>query len=247
MEEFDRYYPLLFATARSLLGSCDEIEDIIQESYIRYATAAAQQIGSLRAYLLTIVTRLCLDRLKSARVQREQPLGLWPPVSVVDGPRTTPEPEALVVETLEQREALARALWLLQERLSPAERAVFLLHEAFACPYDEIARLLNRSASACRQLLHRARARLRAAQARARFRVKPEEHHALLSSFLAVAQGDPVQCLVETLLPPAEAPRPGASEENAKAVFAQEAVPAPVVGAKEPLALPALEECHAHA
>ena len=71
MEEFDRYYPLLFATARSLLGSSDEIEDILQESYIRYATAAAQQIGSLRAYLLTIVTRLCLDHLKSARAQRE--------------------------------------------------------------------------------------------------------------------------------------------------------------------------------
>ncbi|WP_069802301.1 sigma-70 family RNA polymerase sigma factor [Thermogemmatispora onikobensis] len=246
MEEFDRYYPLLFATARSLLGSCDEIEDIIQESYIRYATAAAQQIGSLRAYLQTIVTRLCLDRLKSARVQREQPLGLWLPVSE-EGPRTTPEPEALVVETLEQREALARALWLLQERLSPAERAVFLLHEAFACPYDEIARLLNRSASACRQLLHRARARLRAAQAQARFSVKPEEHHALLSSFLMVAQGSPLQCLVETLLPTAEVPGPGTSGTEAKAVFAQEAAPAPVVGQKEPLALPALEECHAHA
>ncbi|MBE3567806.1 MAG: sigma-70 family RNA polymerase sigma factor [Thermogemmatispora sp.] len=243
MEEFDRYYPLLFATARSLLGSCDEIEDVVQESYIRYATAAAQQIGSLRAYLLTIVTRLCLDRLKSARVQREQPLGLWPPAPG-GGPTVAPEPEPeeLVVESLEQREALAHALWLLQERLSPAERAVFLLHEAFACPYEEIARLLNRSASACRQLLHRARTRLRVAQARARFSVKPEEHRALLNSFLLAARGGPVQPLVETLLPAAEVPG-----TDVKAALIQEAAPVPAASEEEPLVLPALEECHVHA
>ncbi|RAQ97572.1 sigma-70 family RNA polymerase sigma factor [Thermogemmatispora tikiterensis] len=241
MEEFDRYYPLLFATARSLLGSCDEIEDVVQESYIRYATAAAQQIGSLRAYLLTIVTRLCLDRLKSARVQREQPLGLWPPAPG-GGPTVAPEPEELVVESLEQREALAHALWLLQERLSPAERAVFLLHEAFACPYEEIARLLNSSASACRQLLHRARTRLRLAQARARFSVKPEEHRALLNSFLLAARSGSVQPLLETLLPTAEVPG-----SDVKAALIQGVAPVPAASEEEPLALPALEECHAHA
>lgn len=233
MEEFDRYYPLLFATARSLLGSSDEIEDILQESYIRYATAAAQQIGSLRAYLLTIVTRLCLDHLKSARAQREQPLGLWPSAPA-EGPTT--EPEALVVETLEQREALAHALWLLQERLSPAERAVFLLHEAFACPYDEIASLLNKSASACRQLLHRAR--LRVAQARVRFSVKPEDHRALLNSFLLAAQGGQVQRLIETLLPAAARPATEAASLTMTAL-------APADEHEEPRALTALEECHA--
>ncbi|MBX5449825.1 sigma-70 family RNA polymerase sigma factor [Thermogemmatispora sp.] len=233
MEEFNRYYPLLLATARSLLGSSDEIEDILQESYIRYATAASQQIGSLRAYLLTIVTRLCLDRLKSARVQREQPLGLWP-AAPVEGPAA--EPEALVIETLEQREALAHALWLLQERLSPAERAVFLLHEAFACSYEEIASLLNRSASACRQLLHRAR--LRVAQARTRFSVKPEDHRALLNSFLLAAQGGQVQRLIETLLPASAPPETEAAGETVATLV-------PAAGDGEPLMLSALEECHA--
>jgi RNA polymerase sigma-70 factor (ECF subfamily) len=244
LEEFERYYPLLFATARSLLGSSDEIEDILQESYIRYTAAAAQQIGSLRAYLLTIVTRLCLDHLKSARVQREQPLGLWPAVPAAG---MAGELEARVIETLEQREALAQALWLLQERLSPAERAVFLLHEAFAYPYEEIACLLNRSTSACRQLLHRARLRL--AQARARFSVRPEEHRALLNSFLIAARGGQVQALVQMLLPGAEVSRVEVRTEigdggAGETTVVREAAPGSASGDQELLALAVREECH---
>jgi RNA polymerase sigma-70 factor (ECF subfamily) len=193
LEEFASYYPLLIAAARSLLGSCDEIEDIVQESYIRYATATVQQIGSLRAYLLTIVTRLCLDHLKSARRQREEPLGRQA-AEIITG--LEPEEEALAA--LERHEALARALLILEERLTPGERAVFLLHDVFACPYEEIAHLLNKSAVACRQLLHRARHRLMRPQGR--FAVSAEAHHRLLKSFLAAARSGQWQSLLEDLL-----------------------------------------------
>jgi RNA polymerase sigma-70 factor (ECF subfamily) len=199
LEEFYVYYPLLFATARSLLGSSAEIEDIVQESYIRYATAAAQQIGSLRAYLTTIVTRLCLDYLRSARARREQPCGLWATeVSARDAASAAETCEELVLSALEQEEALTRALYILQERLTPRECAVFLLHEAFACPYEEIARLLNRSTATCRQILHRARLHLTAVEGR--FAVSPQMHSRLVRSFRAAAQHGQLQTLLELLL-----------------------------------------------
>ena len=116
MENFESYYLLLSAIAHRMLGSRSDVEDIVQEAYLRYAKAAVPEIGSLKAYLMTIVTRLCLDQRKSARLQREQPLGLrWPLVAE--------DIEEIALQALDQREAISRAFLLLLECLTPDERA----------------------------------------------------------------------------------------------------------------------------
>ena len=112
-----------------MLGSASDAEDMVQETYLRYRTAQQAEIRSLKSFLMTVVTRLCLDELKSAHVQREQYLGYWLPEPVL-----TEDAETLV----EQRESLSLAFLTLLEELTPAERAVFVLHTAFDYPYDEI-------------------------------------------------------------------------------------------------------------
>src|SRR5215472_5210155 len=129
MDEFETYRPLLFSIAYRMLGSASEAEDMVQETYLRSRLTQDDQIRSLRSYLTTIITRLCLDELKSARVQREQYIGPW-------------LPEPLLLDdagvTLEEREAVSMAFLVLLETLTPPERAVFLLHEVFEYPYEEI-------------------------------------------------------------------------------------------------------------
>ena len=143
MEVFETYRPLLFSIAYRMLGSASDAEDMVQETYLRYRTAQKAEIRSLKSFLMTVVTRLCLDELKSAHVQREQYLGSWLPEPVL-----TEDAETLV----EQRESLSLALLTLLEELTPAERAVFVLHTAFDYPYDEIGNMLEKNAAACRQL-----------------------------------------------------------------------------------------------
>jgi len=174
-----------------MLGSRSDVEDIVQEAYLRYATAAAPEIGSLKAYLMTIVTRLCLDQRKSARFQREQPLGLrW---SLV------PEDiEETALRGLDQHEAISQALLLLLECLTPDERAVFLLHDVFAYPYEEIARIVGKQPATCRQLAHRAQARL--IERRPRFVPAQQAHHRLLDRFLAASQQGELQALLDALV-----------------------------------------------
>jgi RNA polymerase sigma-70 factor (ECF subfamily) len=155
MEDFESYALLLSTIAQRMLGSRGDVEDLVQEAYLRYATAAVPEIGSLKAYLMTIVTHLCLDQRKSARLQRERPLGLrWSP------PETPADIEEAVLQGLEQREAFSQALLRLLECLTPDERAVFLLHDVFAYPCEEIARILGKRPATCRQLAHRAKTRL---------------------------------------------------------------------------------------
>lgn len=147
MEDFEMYSPLLLAIAKRMLGSTGDVEDVVQESYLRYASAAGSDISSLKAYLMTIVTRLCLDQLKSARMQREQPFG--PEESQL---LMAADMEEAVLHALEQREAASLAFLILLECLTPDERAVFLLHEVFAYSYDEITDIVGKNATACRQL-----------------------------------------------------------------------------------------------
>jgi RNA polymerase sigma-70 factor (ECF subfamily) len=182
-DEFQNYYPLLFAIAYRMLGSASEAEDIVQEAYLRYA-AAAGEIRALKVYLTTIVTRLCLDQLKSARVQREQYIGPWLPE-----PINTADPQIGPLQTLEQRESISQAFLVLLECLTPQERAVFLLHEVFEYPYAEIAPILDNEVAHCRQLFHRAQTRL--AERRPRFVAAPATQQRLLERFLvACGQGD---------------------------------------------------------
>jgi RNA polymerase sigma-70 factor (ECF subfamily) len=159
-EPFDEYRPLLFSIAYRMLGSASEAEDVVQDAWLRYAAAATAEVRSAKAYLTTIVTRLALDRLKSARAVREQYVGPWLPEPVLT--EGQPEPE----RSLLLSESLTLAYMMLLDALSPEERAVFLLREVFEYSYAEIASILDNSESNCRQLLHRAKERLAAGRPR---------------------------------------------------------------------------------
>jgi RNA polymerase sigma-70 factor, ECF subfamily len=191
---YESYRPLLFSIAYRMTGSASEAEDILQEGYLRLHNAAgsADSIESPRAYLSTIVTRLSLDHLKRARVERERYAGPWLPEPVL----TAPDP----AEDRERRESVSLAFLVLLESLTPEERAAFLLHEVFDYPHDEIAPMIRKTPAACRQLLRRARLRLEERRGpRARFRASPEEHRRLVSRFLAAVERGDVQALAESL------------------------------------------------
>jgi RNA polymerase sigma-70 factor (ECF subfamily) len=172
----------MIALAYRMLGSRAEAEDVVQDAYLRWRGAEHDAIEAPRAYLTTIVTRLCLDRLKSARVRRETYVGPWLPEPVVD--------ESLSVEGPgELAEDLSVALMLALERLSPLERAAFILHDVFDLGFAEVARGLGRTEEACRRLASRARTHVR--EARPRYPVSPEESRRLVEAFQRAAeQGD---------------------------------------------------------
>jgi RNA polymerase sigma-70 factor (ECF subfamily) len=188
-ESFLAHRGLLFRLAYRMLGSVAEAEDVVQEAYLRWEAADRARVLNPRAFLARTVTHLCLDHLKSARVQREEYVGPWlPEPLVVDwdtGVDTTPA------------EDLSTALMLALERLSPLERAVFLLHDIFEMDFPEIAQLLERSPAACRQLAVRARANLR--HERPRFPVSVEEGAAIVSAFNRAAREGDVAALRDLL------------------------------------------------
>jgi len=159
---------------------------------LRYQTSATPEIASLKAYLSTIITRLALDYLKSARVTREQYVGVWLPEPV----RTAGE-GALALTGLEQREEISLAFLRLLETLSPPERAVFLLHEVFDYPFKEIGDILEKSPANCRQIFHRARQALQ--NSPARFAPEPQRQRQLLSGFLAASQAGDLATLTGLL------------------------------------------------
>ncbi|MCI0397621.1 MAG: RNA polymerase sigma-70 factor, partial [Chloroflexi bacterium] len=175
--------PLLFAIAYEMLGSVMEAEDIVQESYLRWQGTAGEAIRSPRSYLATIATRLSIDRLRSAQMQREEYVGPWLPEPFVTGAF----PGA--AEWATTTEALSVAFMVLVEQLSPVERAVFLLREVFDYEYEEIAAIVEKSEANCRQMFSRARQRLGAG--RPRTQARPEEQERLMQQFLdTCATGD---------------------------------------------------------
>jgi RNA polymerase sigma-70 factor (ECF subfamily) len=191
-EAFERYRMLLFSIAYRMTGSASDAEDLVQETYLRYQERANQEIVSLKAYLTTIVTRLALNYLQSARVVREQYIGTWLPE-----PLLTSEDEGFPLAELEQRESLSLAFLRLLEALSPPERAVFLLHEIFEYPFHEIGRMIEKSPANCRQIFHRARQALQ--EKKARFAPEPQRQRELLLSFLAACQVGDMTALTSLL------------------------------------------------
>ena len=188
--------PLLFSIAYRMLGSVAEAEDVVQESFLRYHRVVASQgePESPKAYLSAVVTRLSIDQLRSARVRRESYVGDWLPEPVLTGASPLSEPAADPQEHAEQADSLSMAFLLLLERLTPLERAVFLLHDVFSYGYDETAGIVGRSASTCRQLAHRARQHIDAE--RPRFDVAASERAELAARFFAaVGSGDMVGLL----------------------------------------------------
>jgi len=192
VEDFEAYRPLLFSIAYRMLGSASEADDIVQEAYLRYRTASAGEIRSLKTYLSTVVTHLCIDYLKSARVQREQYIGPWLPEPVL-----TTDTAIMPYETVEQQESISLALLVLLESLTPPERAVFLLHEVFDYNYQEIAEILGKSPANCRQMGHRAKAYI--GERRQRFAPSRETQLRLMGRFLTACQEGDIQGLKDIL------------------------------------------------
>jgi RNA polymerase sigma-70 factor (ECF subfamily) len=173
---FQAHRPALFAVAYRMLGSATDAEDVVQDAWLRYAAAQPSDLRSPKAYLTTIVTRLCLDRLKSARAAREDYVGPWLPEPVATDDRREPE------QSLALTESVTLAFMVLLETLSPEERAVFLLREVFDYEYDEIAAMLETTPANCRQLFHRAKGRI--ADRRPRFRDAAAEKRPLVVRFV---------------------------------------------------------------
>jgi RNA polymerase sigma-70 factor, ECF subfamily len=191
-ETFEHYRVLLFSIAYRMTGSASEAEDLVQEAYLRYQGSESSEIVSLKAYLTTIITRLGLDYLKSARVAREEYIGVWLPE-----PLLTSEDGGFPLADLERQEALSLAFLRLLEALSPPERAVFLLHEVFDYPFSEIGSMLEKSPANCRQIFHRARQALQ--DKRARFEPEPQRQRQLLFSFLSASQAGDMAALTSLL------------------------------------------------
>jgi RNA polymerase sigma-70 factor, ECF subfamily len=181
-EEFERLRPLLFAIAYRILGSVSEAEDAVQETWLRYAASPAEPT-SAKAFLSAVVTRISIDVLRSARVRREQYVGPWFPEPLLADPYQDPERSA------ELANSVSMAALLLLERLSPLERAVFVLREVFAFGFGEIASAVGRSEAACRQLAVRARRHMD--EGRPRFEAGRREREELAGRFFdALREGD---------------------------------------------------------
>ena len=181
-EEFERLRSLLFAIAYRILGSVSEAEDAVQETWLRYAATPTEPI-STKAFLSAVVTRISIDVLRSARVRRETYVGPWFPEPLLTDPYEDPERSA------ELADSVSMAALLLLERLSPLERAVFVLREVFGFGFPEIASAVGRAESACRQLAVRARRHM--AEGRPRFEADRREREALAERFFdAFKEGD---------------------------------------------------------
>ena len=184
MDEFEKYRPLMFSIAYRMLGSVTEAEDIVQNAYLRYRQMPAGSIASPKAFLSTVVTRLCLNHLQSVRVQRESYLGPWLPE-----PLLTEDDTGSPTSQAEMLESISMAFLVLLERLTPVERAVFLLREVFDYPYPEIAAIVGKEEVSCRQIFSRAKKFI--ASQRPRFTPSSEHHEQLLQQFMeAVEEGD---------------------------------------------------------
>ena len=191
LEEFDRYRSLIFAIAYRMLGSVMDAEDMVQEAFLRWQQTSQPKVKSTKAYLTTIVTRLCIDRLRSARVRREQYIGSWLPEPIVTEYSNDP------TEMAELADSLAIAFLVLLERLSPLERAIFLLREAFGYEYDEISQIVGKKTANCRQIARRARQHL--TEKRSRYQVSLQQQEQLTSKFIAASQQGDLQGLLDIL------------------------------------------------
>ncbi len=194
MDEFERYRSLLFSIAYRMLGSVHDAEDILQEAYLRYQAVDEETIGSPKALLTTIVTRLCLNLLASSRIQKETYLGPWlpEPLLIEDNPVMSD-----VTPSYDEYDSISMAFMVLLENLTPLERAVFILREVFDYEYHEIASILERSEPACRKLFSRAKAYITAN--RSRFKASPEEHQRLLENFINATRSGDLDGLVNLL------------------------------------------------
>lgn len=193
-QAFEAHRSRLFGIAYRMLGTVSDAEDVLQDAFLRYSAAHASDIRSTEAFLTTIVTRLCLDRIKSAQHQREAYVGPWlPEPMLTDLPPEARDP----AERAADLESISMAFLVLLQSLSPEERAAFLLHEVFDYRYGDIAAFVGKPESTCRQLVSRAKKHI--ADHRPRFHASPAEHRRVLTSFLQAAEGGDISALMKVM------------------------------------------------
>jgi RNA polymerase sigma factor (sigma-70 family) len=194
-DRFDGQRPRLRAVAYRILGSMSDGDDAVQEAWLRLSRTDAGQIDSLEGWLTTVVARICLNMLRSRRIRGEQPLEGWRPEPIIDDPAagTDPEHEALLAD------AVGIALQVVLDKLSPAERLAFVLHDMFAVPFEEIAAMVDRSPRATRQLASRARRRVQEAAPAP----DPDltRQQAVVDAYFAAAREGDLQALAAVLDP----------------------------------------------
>ena len=194
-QTFEQHRAKLRGVAYRMLGSRSDAEDIVQDAYLRWHRADKGDIRSAEAWLVTVVTRLSIDRLRQAKQERESYVGPWLPEPLVE----TEAPAADAATELAS--SLSMAFLVVLERLAPEERAAFLLREIFDIDYAEIARILDKNEAACRQLVHRAKTRVR--DERPRFEVTPAAHARLIEKFVAASRIGNTEQLLGLLAPEA--------------------------------------------
>ena len=182
---------LLFTVAYEMLGSAADAEDVLQETWLRWADVDLAEVRDPRAYLVRITTRLSLNRLRTVQRQRETYVGPWLPEPLL----TSPD----VAEDVELADAVSVAMLHVLETLTPSERAVFVLREVFDLPYDDIAAAVDKSPAAVRQIAHRARSHVEARQPR--IEVSRRERQAVVDRFLAAVGTGDLQSLMDVLAP----------------------------------------------
>src|SRR5438128_9791857 len=176
--EYRRY---VLDVAYRVLGSISDAEDVVQETFARLLKQDADQIQDVRGWLVVVATRLCLDQLRSARSRRESYVGTWLPEPVIEGETDDPS------DRITLDDSVRMAMLVVLERLTPAERAAFVLHDVFGFSFDDVGRIVGRSPAACRQLASRARSRIETETEPARFEVDPGEATRVAARFIDAA------------------------------------------------------------
>ncbi|MFF9794974.1 RNA polymerase sigma-70 factor [Streptomyces bacillaris] len=196
---FEEHRPVLTGVAYRMLGRITDAEDVVQEAWLRWSSADREEVREPRAYLVRITTRLAVDRLRHLRSRREAYVGPWlpEPLTTEEAVGSPPVPDA--AERAVLADSVSFAVLVVLESLSPLERAVFVLREAFGFPYAEIAAALDRTEPAVRQLAGRARRHV--GERRPRYDVDPAERRDLTERFLAAASGGSIERLMALLAP----------------------------------------------
>jgi RNA polymerase sigma-70 factor (ECF subfamily) len=188
---------LLLDVAYRMLGSINDAEDVVQEAFTRLMRADLDELEDVRAWLVVVVTRLCLDQLRSARARHEAYVGPWLPEPLIEFPDNEPDPADRV--TLD--DSVRMALMVVLEQLSPAERAAFVLHDVFGFSFEAVGTIVGRTAAASRQLASRARRHIEAETSPARFEVDPAVLHRVAAGFIRASTSGDLGALLEVLDP----------------------------------------------
>jgi RNA polymerase sigma-70 factor, ECF subfamily len=194
-DAWTNHHRFLLDVAYRLLGSYSDAEDIVQEAFSRLLRTDLDPIEDVRAWLVVVVSRLCLDQLRSSRVKREAYIGPWFPEPLLFSDDAATDPADVVT----MDESVRFALLVVLERMSPAERVVFVLHDVFDLPFERIAPMVGRTVAACRQLASRARKRVETEAGSVRFAIDPAEQRRVVDAFIAACAGGDLKALLPLL------------------------------------------------